>query len=71
MFVTLTNMVCIIYDLGVLPELLISELLIGYLRDMNGGEVKLPKMAMLKTLCRIGFRFSSVWDCRNLRGFKR
>ena len=64
-------MVCIVYDLGVLPKLLISELLIGYLRDMDGGEVKLPKMAMLKTLCRIDFRFRSVWDCRRLRGFKR
>ena len=39
-------MVCIVYDLGVLPELLILELLIGYLRDMDGGEVKLPKMAI-------------------------
>ena len=64
-------MVCTVYDLGVLPELLISELLIGCLRDMDGGEAKLPKMAMLKTLCRIDFRFRSVWDCRRLRGFKR
>ena len=64
-------MVCIVYDLGVLPELLISELLIGYLRDMNDGEVKLPKMAMLKTLCRTDFRFHSVLDCRSLRGFNR
>ena len=60
-------MVCIDYDLWVLPELLISELLIGYLRDMDGGEVKLSKMAMLKTLCRIDFRFRSVWDCRSLK----
>ena len=63
-------MVCIVYYLGVLPELLILELLIGFLRDMDGGEVKLPKMAMLKTLCRIDFRFRSVWDCRSLREFK-
>ena len=60
-------MVCIVYGLRVLPELLILELLIGYLSDMEGGEVKLPKIAILKALCRRDFRFHSAWNCRRLR----